>query len=178
MFSASWRCSIEAGGEVQVFWGRKYKKWKARRRIGCLIMPPYGHESWVMTERVRSQMQASEMRFWQKIKGLFDKLRNTAIRESLNIVSLLFRIVRPQLRWFGQVSRMPHERLPKQTLHDEVSGKMSVERPRTRWLDHIEDLGWNRLGHHLSEMQSVLVDREVWQLNLELLPQKFLRKCG
>ena len=28
----------------------------------------YGHESWVLIENVRSQMQASEMRFLQKIK--------------------------------------------------------------------------------------------------------------
>ena len=40
-----------------------------------------------MTERVRLQMQASKMRILQKIKGvtMFDKVRNTAIQESLNI---------------------------------------------------------------------------------------------
>ena len=66
-----------------------------------------------MTERVRSQMQASEMRFLQKIKGvitMFDKLRNNAILESFNIKSLLLRIERSQLRWFGYVRRMPKER--------------------------------------------------------------------
>ena len=59
----------------------------------------YGHESWVMTERVRSQMQASEMRFLQKIKGatMFDEVRNTAIREPLDFESLLLRIERSQL---------------------------------------------------------------------------------
>ena len=50
----------------------------------------YGHESWVMIERVRSQMQASEMRFLRTIKGV--TIYNTAIRESLNIESVLFRI--------------------------------------------------------------------------------------
>ena len=30
----------------------------------------YGHESWVMTERMRSQVQASEMRFLRKIEGV------------------------------------------------------------------------------------------------------------
>ena len=94
----------------------------------------YGHESWIMTERVRSQMQASEMRFLRKIEGvtMFDKHRNTAIRESLDIESLLFRIERSQFRWFCHVSRMPQERLPKQTLFAEVSGKRPVGRPRTR----------------------------------------------
>ena len=41
----------------------------------------YGHKSWVMTERVRSQVQASEMRFLQRIKGvtLFNKVRSSEI---------------------------------------------------------------------------------------------------
>ena len=30
----------------------------------------YGHESWVMTKRVRLHLQASEMRFLQKIEGV------------------------------------------------------------------------------------------------------------
>ena len=117
-----------------------------------------------MTERVRSQMQASKMTFLRKIKGvtMFDKHHNTAIRESLDIELLLLRIERSQLRWFGHVSRMPQGRLPKQTLYAKVNGKRPVKRPRTRWLDYFEDLGWNRLGLYPSEMQSVLVDREVW----------------
>ena len=73
---------------------------------------------------------------------------------------------------------MPHQRLYKQTLYAEVSGKMPVGRPRTRWLHDIEDLGWNRLGLHPSEMQSALADREVRQVNLELLPSQPSRKSG
>ena len=30
----------------------------------------YGHESWVMTERVQSQLQASKMRFLRRIEGV------------------------------------------------------------------------------------------------------------
>ena len=37
MFSASWRCIIEAGEEVQVSCGRIHESWKARRRIECSI---------------------------------------------------------------------------------------------------------------------------------------------
>ena len=74
---------------------------------------------------MRSQMQASEMRFLQKIKGvtMFGKLRNTAIRESLDVDSLLLPIERSPLRWFGHVRRMPHERLPKQTLYAKSVGR-------------------------------------------------------
>ena len=73
-------------------------KWGLSRKEKLLVLKlifdqilTYGHESWVMTEEVRSQMQAYNMRFLQKIKGvtMFDKLCNTAIQESLNIESLL-----------------------------------------------------------------------------------------
>ena len=50
----------------------------------------YGHESWVMTERMRSQTQASEMRFLRRIEGVrfenlltssryFSKLNNLSL---------------------------------------------------------------------------------------------------
>ena len=133
-----------------------------------------------MTKRVRSQVQASEMRFLRKIEGvtLFNKVRSSEIRKSLNIEPLLLRIERSQLRWFGHVSRMPQERLPKQALHAKANGRRPVGRLRTRWTDYIEDLGWKRLGLHPSEMMEVMEDREVWRLNLELPPRNPHEKAG
>ena len=71
-----------------------------------------------MIERVQSQVQASEMRFSRRIEGvtLFNKVRGFEIRKSLNVEPLLLRIERSQLRWFGHISRVPQERLPKQAL--------------------------------------------------------------
>jgi len=71
---------------------------------------------------------------------------------------------------------MPQERLPKQALFAKVKGKRPVGRPRTRWADYIEDLGWNRLGLQPSEMLEVVADGDVWRLNLELLPPQPSRK--
>ena len=53
-----------------------------------------------MTERVRSQVQASEMRFLQKIEEvtLFNKVRSSEIRKSPTIEPLLLRIERTQVR--------------------------------------------------------------------------------
>ena len=62
---------------------------------------------------------------------MFDKVRNTAIRQFLSIESLLLRIERSQLRWFGHVSRTPEERLPKQILYPEVNRKKTVGQPQT-----------------------------------------------
>ena len=65
------------------------------------------------------------MRFLRRIEGvtLFNKARSSEIRKSLNIEPLLLRIERSQLRWFGHVSRMPQERLPKQALHAKAKGE-------------------------------------------------------
>ena len=150
---------------------------KAKLSVFRSIFVPiltYGHESWVMTERIRSQVQASEMRFLRRIAGvtLLDKVRSSEIRESLNVEELLLRIERSQLRWFGHVYRMPQERLPKQALLARMRGKRPVGRPRTRWVNYIEGLGWNRLGLLPSEMKDVVEDRDVWRLNLELLPPR------
>jgi len=65
---------------------------------------------------------------------------------------------------------MPQEKLPKQALLAKVKGKRPVGRPQTRWAEYIEDLGWNRLGLQPNEMLEVVADRDVWRLNLELLP--------
>ena len=66
---------------------------------------------------------------------------------------------------------MPHERLLKQALLAKAIGKRPVGRPRTRWTNYIENLGWNRLGPtpHPSEMMDVMEDCEMWRLILELL---------
>ena len=75
---------------------------KAKLSIFKAVFVPiltYCHESWVMTERMRSQVQASEMRFLRRIEGvtLFNKVRSSEIRKSLNIKPLLLRIKRSQL---------------------------------------------------------------------------------
>ena len=157
---------------------------KAKLSIFKAVFVPiltYGHESWVMTERMRSQVQASEMRFLRRIEGvtLFNKVRSSEIRKSLNIEPLLLQIEKSQLRWFGHVrSRMPQERLPKQALLAKANGRRPVGRPKTRWTDYIEDLGWSRLGLRRSEMMEVMEDRQVWRLNFELLPPPPSRKSG
>ena len=134
-----------------------------------------------MTERVRSQAQASEMRILQKIEGvtLFNKVRSSEIRKSLNVEPLLLRIERSQLRWFGHVSKMPQERLPKQAVLAKANGRRPVGRPKTRRINYIDNPGWNHLGLHSSEMMDVIEDGEVWRLKiLSCCPCNPHRKTG
>ena len=102
----------------------------------------YGHECWIMNEKVRSRVQAAEMGFLRGISGLtlLDKVKSADIRESLNIESLLLRLERSQLRWYGHVTRMSQERTAKKLLCSTPIGRRPRGRPRTRWRDYVEDL--------------------------------------
>src|SRR5699024_5935177 len=54
----------------------------------------YGHESWILTERTRSRVQAAEMRFLRRIVGVsrMDRIRNTRIREAIRVEPLLLQV--------------------------------------------------------------------------------------
>ena len=64
----------------------------------------YGHECWIIIEKVRSLVQADEMGFLRKISGLtlLDIIKSAVIRQCLNIESLILGDKRSQLRWYGQ----------------------------------------------------------------------------
>ena len=69
-----------------------------------------------MAERVAIASASIQKEVFQKVKGvtLLTRCTSLEIRKSLEL--LLFQIERSQLRWFGQVSKMPHEKLPKQAI--------------------------------------------------------------
>ncbi|KAK3537609.1 hypothetical protein QTP70_017005, partial [Hemibagrus guttatus] len=119
----------------------------------------YGHELWVMTERVRSRIQAAEMSFLCRVVGrsLRDRVRSSVTREELGVEPLLLHIERGQLRWLGHLFRMPPGRLP---------GEVG----RTRWRDYVSRLAWERLRVPPEELEEVSGEREVWASLLRLLP--------
>ena len=77
----------------------------------------------VMIERVRLQMQASKMRFLQKIKGVTSLKRRTSLRIRESVEPLLLQIKRSQLRWFGHVSRNASRKTSKQALLAKANGE-------------------------------------------------------
>ena len=65
----------------------------------------YGHESWITSEIVLSQVQPAEMRVLRRVHGvtLRDDVRSCEICKALKVEPLL-RIERSQLRLFGYVT--------------------------------------------------------------------------
>ncbi|KAK3544065.1 hypothetical protein QTP86_000871 [Hemibagrus guttatus] len=115
---------------------------KAKLLIYQSIYAPtltYGHELWVMTERVRSRIQAAEMSFLRRVAGrsLRDRVRSSVTREELGVELLLLHIERGQLGWLGHLFRMPPGRLPGEVFRACPTGKRPRGRPRTRWRDYV-----------------------------------------
>jgi len=98
----------------------------------------YGHDPWVMTERVRSQVQAAEMGFSQKVHGvtLRDKVRSCGIHETLN-VEFLSRTETPHLRWFGHVITI--QKAPGKIGEANHAGYTQRKRDRksNKWRDYL-----------------------------------------
>jgi len=97
-------------------------------------------------------------------------MHSCEFHRALNIGPLL-QIERPQLHWFGHVSRMTHEILARQVLLAEPTGKWSRGHPSTRWSEYISELAWSHLGVEPAELPEIAVDCEVFRVLLGLLPQ-------
>ena len=109
----------------------------AKLSIFRLVYVPiltYGHECWIMNEKVKSRVHAAEIGFLRRISGLtlLDKFKSADIRESLNIELLLLRLERSQLRWYGHVTQVPQERTAKKLLCSTPIGRRPSQNAMAR----------------------------------------------
>ena len=101
-------------------------------RVLVLSIATYGCETWTLKTKDEQQLLVFEMACLRKIWGVtrLDKIRNTAIRESLNFhISIVNKVRAKQLSYFGHVKRMPSFWYPKITLEGIIPGKRPRGRP-------------------------------------------------
>ena len=130
----------------------------------------YGQQSWILTERTRSRVQAAEMRFLRRIVGVtrMDHIRNTDIRLDLGVEPLLLSVEKTQLRWFGHILRMDAERMARQICCAVPDARRPVGRPRTRWKDQLIEL-CGRMEVAPDDIQTQAEDRIAWRHRISLL---------
>ena len=118
---------------------------KARVAVHNGVLVPtimYGSESWIMQKKDESKLNAVEMRSLRNIcrKSLRDRIKNEDIRRECDVEeSVIVKIKKGMLRWFGHVERMNDERLTKMVYVEEVRGKRKRGRPRKSWANQIEE---------------------------------------
>lgn len=126
----------------------------------------YGHESWALTTKTKSQIEAAKIRVLHIIKGetRLDRLRNDNIRRELGIENILDLVECGQLRWYGHVNRMQEDRYPRQYMEWIPDGKRPVGRPRARWIDNIR-MAIEKRGSTLQEIEEsqLFMDRMEWR---------------
>ena len=157
---------------------------KARLSIYRSVYLPtltYSHELWVMTERIRSRIQAAEISFLHRVGGrsLRDRVRSSVTREELGVEPLLLHIKRSQLKWLGYLFRMPPGCLPREVFLAYPGGRTPRGRPGHAGVTMSPSWkgreGWNgrltgglvqwpfqRLGILPEELEEVSGEREVW----------------
>src|SRR6218665_3238490 len=88
---------------------------------------------------------------------------NEQTREELGAQeTVVQKIKKRRLQWFGHVKRMEGERLPNAALHGHVEGKRSRGRQRNPWIDNVrEDLKEKNID--LTRIGKATRNREVWR---------------
>jgi len=92
-----------------------------------------------------------------------DRERNEAVREKLEQkVTIIERIRKRRLTWFGHVMRIDGNRLPVRAMHCRVEGTRSRGRQLKRWIDNIkEDLEACNLDMETSQdLKKTAIDGE------------------
>ena len=104
----------------------------------------YGSETWTLTKKLKSKIQACEMRILRLIFGVTkrDKIRNETIRvrDSLKVQSILTIIEKNQLRWFGHILRMSDTRDVKRMYQWKPTKKRPLGRPRECFKGQIKEI--------------------------------------
>lgn len=130
----------------------------------------YGSESWTMTSRERSRIQATEMKTLRTIakKTRRDKLRNETIRNQLQVAPLIKKIEKGQLRWLGHLERMDERRIAKKRWSWRPEGRRSLGRPRKRWMDGVEEILRENNLPNIRNLRdnNVFNDRTEWRRRL------------
>jgi hypothetical protein len=125
----------------------------------------YGSECWCLRKEDERRLLVAEMSWLRRIMGRSrrERIRNEKTREELGAdETIVEKIRKRRLRWFGHVRRMEEQRLPNAALHGHVEGERSRGRQRKTWMDNIkEDL--REKGTSLAEIGETIRNREVWR---------------
>jgi hypothetical protein len=111
------------------------------------------------------RLLVTEMSWLRRIIGRSrrERIRNTTTRKELGAEeTVVEKIQKRRLTWFGHVERMDSRRLPIAALHGHVEGERSRGRQRKTWMDNVkEDL--KSKGTDLTVVGEAIRDRTLWK---------------
>lgn len=137
-------------------------------RAAVLTVLLYGCEAWTTTQAQDRRLEAFHQRCLRKILHIrWDQhVTNAAVLERASSLPLSSFIGGSRLRWFGHVTRMSQDRIPKQLITwVPVHGKRSRGRPRKTWSSCVLDDFRNATGQSKSirVLNNLASDRNEWR---------------
>ena len=105
------------------------------------------------------------MGWLRRIKGRSkrERIRNEKTREELGAEETVVEKIRKRrLRWFGHVERMEGKRLPLAALHGHIEGERSRGRQPKPWMDSIRE-DQKEMNIDMSRAKDLIRNRQVWR---------------
>ena len=135
-----------------------------RQMIYSIFLPTlcYQCQTWSLSSSHYRKIVTCEMKCLRKAAGVtrLDRLRNEDIRERIGIIPCTEYIERQQIKWFGHIMRMHHDKLPVQAYNQMRSGYKARGRPRKRWIENVRDI-LNKHGHSTAEATHLALERKL-----------------
>ena len=116
-----------------------------------------------VSEQQRSKIQASEMKYLRRVKGVTrqDRIRNDDIREELEIQSIGEFIEQRQMSWWGHLQRMKDSIPVKRIWETKMHGKRKKGRPKKSWDSTVNDI-LQKKGKTWTEAKKLAQNRQEW----------------
>ena len=125
----------------------------------------YGCKTWVPYRRHIRLLESFNIRRLQLILGLrwWHKVTHSEIRTRAGTPTIESMLLHCQLRWLGQVIRMPHSRLTHCVLYGQLKlGRRSVGGQNKRFKDHIKSI-LKRCNIPFSRLATLASERATWR---------------
>lgn len=123
----------------------------------------FGCESWTVTKRIESKLEATEMKYLRGTLGVtrLDRRRNEDIRQELGTTAVKNFIEERQLGWWGHLQRLEEGRQVKRIWEARVKIKRGRGRPRESWDDTIARILQKR-GKQVQEARRLARNKKQW----------------